>query len=223
MNSPMPSPPERSGFNLSEWALRHQPLTRYLMVVLMVLGIAAYFQLGQDEDPPFSFRAMVVRAYWPGASAQQMAEQVADKLEKTLQEVPHADIIRSYSKPGETLIVFQIAESSPPKDIQQVWYTTRKKIGDMRGTLPQGVVGPYFNDEFGDVFGVVYALQGEGYTPADLKSEAERLRQRLLGVRHVAKVERGVARLIERLNAALPVNATTPPGPSTLVVLSWNI
>ena len=189
MNSPMPSPPERSGFNLSEWALRHQPLTRYLMVVLMVLGIAAYFQLGQDEDPPFSFRAMVVRAYWPGASAQQMAEQVADKLEKTLQEVPHADIIRSYSKPGETLIIFQIAESSPPKDIQQVWYTTRKKIGDMRSTLPQGVVGPYFNDEFGDVFGVVYALQGEGYTPANLKSEAERIRQRLLGVRHVAKVE----------------------------------
>ncbi len=189
MNSPMSSPPERSGFNLSEWALRHQPLTRYLMVVLMVLGIAAYFQLGQDEDPPFSFRAMVVRAYWPGASAQQMAEQVADKLEKTLQEVPHADIIRSYSKPGETLIVFQIAESSPPKDIQQVWYTTRKKIGDMRGTLPQGVVGPFFNDEFGDVFGVVYALQGQGYTPADLKSEAERIRQRLLGVRHVAKVE----------------------------------
>ena len=179
----------RARFNLSEWALRHQPLTRYLMVVLLLLGITAYFQLGQDEDPPFNFRAMVVRAYWPGATAQQMAEQVADRLEKTLQEVPHADIIRSYSKPGETLIIFQIADSAPPRDIQQVWYTTRKKIGDMRGTLPQGVQGPFFNDEFGDVYGVVYALQGQGFTPAELKDEADRLRQRLLAVPNVAKVE----------------------------------
>src|SRR5574343_878744 len=179
----------RSRFNLSEWALDHQPLTRYLMVVLMVLGFAAYFQLGQDEDPPFNFRAMVVRAYWPGASAQQVAEQVADKLEKTLQEVPHADIVRSYSKPGETLVIFQIAESAPPKDIQQVWYTTRKKIGDMRSTLPQGVVGPFFNDEFGDVFGVIYALQGQGYGPAELKAEADRVRQVLLNVNSVSKVE----------------------------------
>ncbi|GAB3183244.1 efflux RND transporter permease subunit [Hydrogenophaga aquatica] len=179
----------RSRFNLSEWALNHQPLTRYLMVVLLVLGFAAYFQLGQDEDPPFNFRAMVVRAYWPGASAQQMAEQVADKLEKTLQEVPYADIIRSYSKPGETLIIFQVADSSPPKELQQIWYTVRKKIGDMRGTLPPGVVGPYFNDEFGDVFGVIYALQGDGYSPAELKAEADRIRQELLGVHSVAKVE----------------------------------
>ena len=179
----------RSRFNLSEWALNHQPLTRYLMVVLLVLGFAAYFQLGQDEDPPFNFRAMVVRAYWPGATAQQMAEQVADKLEKTLQEVPYADIIRSYSKPGETLIIFQVADSSPGKELQQIWYTVRKKIGDMRGTLPSGVVGPYFNDEFGDVYGVIYALQGDGFSPAELKDEADRIRQDLLGVKNVAKVE----------------------------------
>jgi len=179
----------RSRFNLSEWALNHQPLTRYLMVVLLVLGFAAYFQLGQDEDPPFNFRAMVVRAYWPGADAQQMAEQVADKLEKTLQEVPYADIIRSYSKPGETLIVFQVADSSPPKELQQIWYTVRKKVGDMRATLPQGVQGPYFNDEFGDVFGVIYALQGDGFSPAELKAEADRIRHELLNVPDVAKVE----------------------------------
>lgn len=179
----------RSRFNLSEWALNHQPLTRYLMVVLLVLGFAAYFQLGQDEDPPFNFRAMVVRAYWPGATAQQMAEQVADKLEKTLQEVPYADIIRSYSKPGETLIIFQVADSSPGKELQHIWYTVRKKIGDMRGTLPSGVVGPYFNDEFGDVYGVIYALQGEGFSSAELKDEADRIRQELLGVKNVAKVE----------------------------------
>ena len=179
----------RSRFNLSEWALNHQPLTRYLMVVLLVLGFAAYFQLGQDEDPPFNFRAMVVRAYWPGATAQQMAEQVADKLEKTLQEVPYADIIRSYSKPGETLIIFQVADSSPGKELQQIWYTVRKKIGDMRGTLPSGVVGPYFNDEFGDVYGVIYALQGDGFSSAELKDEADRIRQELLSVKNVAKVE----------------------------------
>ena len=105
----------RSGFNISRWALEHPALTRYLMVVLMVLGFAAYFQLGQDEDPPFTFRAMVVQAVWPGATAQQMADQVTDKIEKTLQEVPNADIIRSYTKPGESVTIFQIKDSSPPK------------------------------------------------------------------------------------------------------------
>ena len=144
----------RSGFNISRWALEHPALTRYLMVVLMVLGFAAYFQLGQDEDPPFTFRAMVVQAVWPGATAQQMADQVTDKIEKTLQEVPNADIIRSYTKPGESVTIFQIKDSSPPKEVPQIWYQTRKKIGDMRGTLPAGVIGPFFNDEFGDVYGV---------------------------------------------------------------------
>jgi multidrug efflux pump len=107
----------KEGFNLSKWALDHPALTRYLMVVLMLLGFAAYFQLGQDEDPPFTFRAMVVRTYWPGATAQQVAEQVTDKIERTLQEVPYADKIRSYSKPGESQIIFQIKDSSqaPPR------------------------------------------------------------------------------------------------------------
>ena len=178
-----------AGFNLSRWALEHTPLTRYLMIVLMLLGVAAYFQLGQDEDPPFTFRAMVVRAYWPGATAQQMAEQVADKLEKTLQEVPHADKIRSYSKPGETLIIFQVKDSTPAADVTQVWYTVRKKMGDIRFTLPSGVQGPFFNDEFGDVFGVIYALQGEGYSYADLKRAADDVRQQLLKVKDVNKVE----------------------------------
>jgi multidrug efflux pump len=178
-----------SRFNLSQWALDHQAFTRYLMIVLMVLGVAAYFQLGQDEDPPFTFRAMVVQAFWPGATAEQMAEQVADRIEKTLQEVPYADKIRSYSKPGETLIIFQLKDSSPPREVSQVWYTARKKIGDMRGTLPQGVQGPFFNDEFGDVYGVIYALQGEGFSPADKKQVADEVRQQLLRVPDVSKVE----------------------------------
>jgi len=180
----------RPGFNLSRWALEHPALTRYLMVVLMVLGFAAYFQLGQDEDPPFTFRAMVVRTNWPGATAQQVAEQVTDKLERTLQEVPYADVIRSYSKPGESQIIFQIKDSSKASDVANVWYTVRKKIGDMRPTLPAGVQGPFFNDEFGDVYGVIYALVADsGFNYAELKTFADDVRQQLLRVPDVAKVE----------------------------------
>ncbi|BCN39932.1 resistance-nodulation-cell division (RND) efflux transporter [Alicycliphilus denitrificans] len=179
----------RKGFNLSLWALNHAALTRYLMVVLMVLGVAAYFQLGQDEDPPFTFRAMVVRTYWPGATAQQVAEQVTDKLERTLQEVPYADKIRSYSKPGESQIIFEIKDSSRPAEVANVWYQVRKKIGDMRYQLPGNIQGPFFNDEFGDVFGVIYALQGEGFSYAELKDFADEVRQQLLRVKDVAKVE----------------------------------
>jgi multidrug efflux pump len=179
----------RSGFNISRWALEHPALTRYLMVVLMVLGFAAYFQLGQDEDPPFTFRVMVVQAVWPGATAQQMADQVTDKIEKTLQEVPNADIIRSYTKPGESVTIFQIKDNSPPKDVPQIWYQTRKKIGDMRATLPAGVIGPFFNDEFGDVYGSIFALSADGFSPEELREFADQVRSELLRVPDVAKVE----------------------------------
>ena len=187
--NPTPDVPEKQHFNLSKWALEHAALTRYLMVVLMLLGFAAYFQLGQDEDPPFTFRAMVVRTYWPGATAQQVAEQVTDKIERTLQEVPYADKIRSYSKPGESQIVFEIKDSSKPAEVANVWYTVRKKIGDMRYTLPGNIQGPFFNDDFGDVFGVIYALHGDGYSYAELKEFADEARQQLLRVKDVAKVE----------------------------------
>jgi len=176
-------------FNISRWALEHPALTRYLLVVLMFLGLAAYFQLGQDEDPPFTFRAMVIRAYWPGATSQQIADQVTDKLEKTLQEVPYSDKIRSYSKPGETQIIFQVKDSSPPKEMEHIWYTVRKKVQDMRGTLPAGVVGPFFNDEFGDVYGSIYSLSSDGFSYEELKEQADRVRQRLLKVKDVNKVE----------------------------------
>ena len=184
-----PHPPGTvSRFNISRWALAHSALTRYLLIVLMLLGAVAYFQLGQDEDPPFTFRAMAMRVFWPGATAQQVAEQVTDKLERTLQEVPYADKIRSYSKPGEALIIFQVKDSSPPKEMQQIWYTVRKKVGDMRATLPAGVTGPYFNDEFGDVYGSIYALSADGFTYQELKDQADRVRQRLLKVQDVNKV-----------------------------------
>src|SRR5947208_2763924 len=181
--------PVKGGFNLSKWALEHPALTRYLMVALMLLGFAAYFQLGQDEDPPFTFRAMVVRTYWPGATAQQVAEQVTDKLERTLQQAPYADKIRSYSKPGESQIIFNIKDNSKPSEVANVWYTVRKNIGDMKYTLPPGVQGPFFNDDFGDVYGVIYALESDGYSYAEVKQFADDVRQRLLRVQDVAKVE----------------------------------
>ena len=179
----------RERLNLSRWALEHIPFIRYLMVVLLLGGIMSYEKLGQDEDPPFTFRAMVLRAYWPGASSVQMAEQVTDKLEKTLQETPYVDKIRSYSKPGETLIILELRESTPPKEVQGVWYQVRKKISDMRHTLPGGVQGPYFNDEFGDTFGSIFALSGDGFTMAEVKQYADFVRQQLLAVKTVSKVE----------------------------------
>ncbi|MEI8264542.1 MAG: efflux RND transporter permease subunit [Betaproteobacteria bacterium] len=182
-------PPSRSRFNISRWALEHGPLTRYLMVVLLVLGGAAYFQLGQDEDPPFTFRAMVVQAWWPGASAQEMAEQVTDKIERLSQEVPYADVIRSYTKPGESVTILQIKDSSPPKDVGNVWYQVRKRINDARGTLPTGVIGPFFNDDFGDVYGSIVAMSADGFSKEELRVFAEDVRSRLLRVPDVAKVE----------------------------------
>ncbi|MFM8246264.1 MAG: efflux RND transporter permease subunit [Burkholderiaceae bacterium] len=179
----------RERLNLSRWALEHIPFIRYLMVVLLLGGIMSYEKLGQDEDPPFTFRAMVLRAYWPGASSVQMAEQVTDRLEKTLQETPYVDKIRSYSKPGETLIILELRESTPPKEVQGVWYQVRKKIGDMRHTLPGGVQGPFFNDEFGDTFGSIFALSGDGFSMAEVKQYADFVRQQLLAVSTVSKVE----------------------------------
>ncbi len=180
---------EKESFNLSRWALEHAALTRFLMLVLMLLGLVSYFQLGQDEDPPFTFRAMVVRALWPGATAQQMADQVTDKIEHTLQEVPGADKIRSFSKPGEATIIFQVKDSTRAADVANIWYTVRKKLGDTRMTLPAGVLGPFFNDEFGDVFGVIYALESDGFSDAEVKTFADDARQQLLKVPDVSKVE----------------------------------
>ncbi|MFZ6688998.1 efflux RND transporter permease subunit [Undibacterium sp. SXout11W] len=177
------------GFNLSKWALEHMPLTRYLMVALLLGGIFSYGHLGQDEDPPFTFRAMVVRAIWPGATALQMADQVTDKLEKKLQETPYVDRIRSYSKPGETLITLELRESTPPKEVQQAWYQVRKKIGDIRSTLPPGVIGPIFNDEFGDTYGSIFALSGDGFTYEQVKEYADFVRQQFLRIPMVSKVE----------------------------------
>jgi multidrug efflux pump subunit AcrB len=177
------------GFNLSRWALENIPLTRYLIAALLIGGIISYNMLGQEEDPPFTFRYMVISAQWPGATAVQMAQQVTDKLERKLQETPWVDKIRSFSKPGETTIILELRESTPPKEVPPTWYQVRKKIGDIAGTLPQGVIGPFFNDEFGDTYGSIFALSGDGFTYAEMRDYADFVRQQLLNVPLVAKVE----------------------------------
>ena len=180
--------PERQ-FNISRWAIEQPTLSLYFLLVLLLAGLISYFQLGQDEDPPFTFRVMVITTHWPGATAMQMSQQVADKLERTLQEVPYVDRISTYSRPGESTSFLILKDSTPPDKVPWIWYTTRKKIQDMSNTLPQGVQGPWFNDEFGDVFGIMYTLSGDGFSMAALHDAADNIRQSLLRVPDVAKVE----------------------------------
>lgn len=176
-------------FNLSEWALKHQALVQFFIVLLMISGVFAYFKLGQKEDPEFTFRVMVVRAFWPGATAAEMEQQVTDKIEKKLQETPWLDVVRSYSKPGEALIFVNLREATPPKEVPDAWYQVRKKVGDIRGTLPPDATGPFFNDEFGDTFGSIYAFTADGFNYAELKHYVDLARQELLRLDNVSKVD----------------------------------
>ena len=176
-------------FNLSEWALKHQPLVLYLIVILGVIGALSYGRLGQSEDPPFTFKFMTVRTIWPGASVTEVDQQVTERIEKKLQEVPNINFVRSYSRPGESLIFFAINDAAPSSAVPETLYQVRKRVGDMRQTLPAGIQGPIFNDEFGDTFGNIFALTGEGYSWADKKIFIDRLRRELLRVPDVAKVD----------------------------------
>ncbi|MBL8265124.1 efflux RND transporter permease subunit, partial [Steroidobacter sp.] len=176
------------GPNLSEWALRNQQLVVFMLLLFAVAGIYAYQHLGRKEDPEFTFKAMLVQAYWPGASAEQMSEQVTDKLEKKLQEVAEIDFTRSYSRAGETQITVNLLESVPAKRVPDVWYQVRKKIDDVRSTLPSDLIGPFFNDEFGDTFGNIYAMTWDGFTYAEAKEFAEAARYEFLQIPDVMKV-----------------------------------
>jgi len=176
-------------FNLSNWSLKHQALVMYLMLVLLIAGALAYTKLGQSEDPPFTFKAMLVHTTWPGASAQEVEQQVTDKLEKKIQEVPHLDYSSSYSRPGESMIFVVAKDDTLSKDIPEVWYQVRKKVGDIRHTLPQDIESLTYNDEFSDVYGTMYALTGDGFDDFALKKQAELIRSELLKVKDVAKVE----------------------------------
>lgn len=176
-------------FNLTEWALQHRSFTAFIMVLLLAGGIFAYFVLEQREDPKFTFRVMVVKTLYPGATAQEVEEQVTDRLEKKLQELPNLDYLRSYSKAGESVIFINAREDISPQEIQVLWYSARKKTGDIKLTLPPGVVGPFFNDEFGDTYSLLYAFSGKGFDYAELKDIADQARQRLLRIKDVEKVD----------------------------------
>ena len=185
----MSEPKIKQRFNLTDWALSHQTLVLYLMLVLTLSGLLTFTKLGQSEDPPFTFKVMLVHTTWPGASAQEVEQQVTDKLEKKIQEVPHLDYSSSFSRPGESMIFIFIKDDTESKEIPEIWYQVRKKVGDIRHTLPQNIESLTFNDEFSDVYGSMYALTGDGFDYAALKKQAEVIRAELLKVNDVAKVE----------------------------------
>jgi multidrug efflux pump subunit AcrB len=176
------------GVNLSEWAIKHQALIVFFMLVFGAAGILSYRQLGREEDPQFAVNTMLVRTLWPGATTLETMEQVTDRIEKKLQETPQLDYLKSYTKPGESVVYVNILESTPPKDFGEIWYQVRKKIADIRQTLPQGVQGPYFNDEFGDVFGVIYGITFDGFTLREARDFAETARTAFLADKDVGKV-----------------------------------
>jgi multidrug efflux pump len=176
-------------FNLSEWALRNRTIVLYAILMLGLLGAWSYRHLGQSEDPPFTFKAMVVRTFWPGATAEEVSRQITDRIEKKLMETGQYEFIRAYSRPGESQIIFIAKDSLRSKDIPPLWYQVRKKVGDIKSSLPRDAVGPFFNDEFGDTFGNIYALTGEGFDYAVLKDYAERLELELQRVPDVGKVD----------------------------------
>ncbi|HEY5972917.1 MAG TPA: efflux RND transporter permease subunit, partial [Pseudoxanthomonas sp.] len=176
-------------FNLSEWALTHRSLVLYAMIVLGIIGAWSYRHLGQSEDPPFTFKVMVVRTAWPGASAEEVSRQVTERIEKALMTTGNYEFIRSYSRPGESQVIFVARDSMHSGEIPDLWYQVRKKTGDIRATLPEGVIGPFFNDEFGDTFGNIYALTGPGFDYAVMKDYAERIQLELQRVADVGKVE----------------------------------
>jgi multidrug efflux pump len=176
-------------FNLSEWALRNRPIVLFAILMLGLLGAWSYKHLGQSEDPPFTFKAMVVRTIWPGATAEEVSRQITDRIEKKLMETGQYEFIRAYSRPGESQIIFIAKDSLGSKDIPPLWYQVRKKVGDIKATLPRDAVGPFFNDEFGDTFGNIYALTGDGFDYAVLKDYAERLELELQRVPDVGKVD----------------------------------
>jgi multidrug efflux pump subunit AcrB len=177
------------GPNLSEWSIRRPSLIVYFMVVAAIAGTLVFLRLGRNEDPAFTFRTMIVAAAWPGATIDDTILQVTERLERTLQEAPNIDTIRSYTVPGQTTIFVDLKDSTPPEVVPDMWYQVRRRVADMRHTLPQGVVGPFFNDDFGDTFGIIYGFVADGFTQRELRDAVEAARSRLLRVEDVSKVE----------------------------------
>ena len=176
-------------FNLSEWALRNRQIVLFLMLLLAIVGALSYTKLGQSEDPPFTFKAMVIQTRWPGATAQEVSRQVTERIEKKLMETGEYERIVSFSRPGESQVTFIARDSMHSKEIPDLWYQVRKKVSDIRQTLPSDIQGPFFNDEFGTTFGNIYALTGDGFDYAVLKDYADRIQIQLQRVKDVGKVD----------------------------------
>lgn len=176
-------------FNLSAWALKNRSIIVYLMLVMTAAGVIAYFRLGRSEDPTFIIKTMVVQAAWPGASVEDTLKQVTERLERKLQETPKLDFLRSFTSAGRTTIFVNLLGSTTADEVPDIWYDVRKSIGDIRHTLPQGIVGPGFNDDFGDTFGTIYGFTADGFTHRELRDYVEDIRSRLLNVPDVSKIE----------------------------------
>jgi multidrug efflux pump len=177
-----------SGFNLSAWAITHRPLVHYFMAMLVVIGVASYMKLGRNEDPTFTIKAMTVRTQWPGATLEDTLLQITERIERKLEETPHLDYIKSYTNPGQSTIFVYLKGSTGPNAVADAWYQVRKKIKDIELTLPQGVIGPVADDEFGDTYGIVYGFTADGFTHRELRDYVETIRSRLLQVPDVNKV-----------------------------------
>src|SRR5262244_2500988 len=176
-------------FNLSGWALNNRSLTVYLMIVAVVAGLMSFIGLGRNEDPSFVIKTMVVQAAWPGATVEDTLKQVTERLERKLQETPKLDYLRSFTRPGVTTIFVNLKGSATAREIPDIWYHVRKSIGDIRHTLPAGIVGPAFNDEFGDTFGIIYGFTADGFNHRELRDYVEDVRSKLLHVPDVSKIE----------------------------------
>jgi multidrug efflux pump subunit AcrB len=177
------------GFNLSRWAIQHSSFTRFLLILTLLAGAYSLTTMGQKEDPDFTFRAMVVQVFWPGASVVEMQEQVVDRIERTAQETPYLDFVRSYTRAGNAIVFVNLKGDARGQQVTDAWYQVRKKIGDIANSFPEGVVGPFFNDEFGDTYIALYALTGDGFTYPELKDFALKARDLLLRTKGVEKVD----------------------------------
>lgn len=179
----------KGSFNLSEWALKHQSFVWYLMFVGLLMGIFSYFNLGREEDPSFTIKTMVIQTRWPGATQDETLYQVTDRIEKKLEELDSLDYVKSYTRPGESTVYVYLRDTTKAKDIPQIWYQVRKKIQDIRGQFPAGIQSPGFNDEFGDVFGSIYAFTADGLTLRQLRDYVEVARAEVREVPNIGKVE----------------------------------
>lgn len=175
--------------NLSEVSIHNRVLVWYFIILIAIAGIFSYMKLGRMEDPTYTVRTMVVSVAWPGATAEQMQEQVTDKIEKKLQDTPNLDYIKSYSRPGQSVIYVYLDDKAPRDSIRSTWHEVRNLTEDMKKDLPEGVYGPYYNDRFDDVYGSIYAVTGDGYSYEELRQKAEKIRRMMMSVDDVSKVE----------------------------------